>query len=114
MNEWDHQEQMTPSGFHDAGGWTVNGNPAVSKWHPIDTAPRDGTHFLAWGVLIVDEYDEDDRLVAKGKREECAYIAYGFEPFPGFMEFPFRGSKPVNLTFTHWMPLPAGPCKINA
>jgi hypothetical protein len=47
-------------------------------------APRDGTHFLAWGVLIMDEYDEDDRLVAKGKREECAYIAYGFEPFSRF------------------------------
>src|SRR5579862_5841010 len=77
------------------------------RWRPIDSAPRDGSHFLAWATVVADEFDEDDRLIRKGKITRYAVVAYW--AFGGFVEMPWRGSRPMNLTFSHWMPLPDGP-----
>lgn len=82
------------------------------EWQPIETAPKDGSLFVAWGVTIMDEYDEDDRLIAKGKRHEAPIIAYWFSisGFPGgeFVESPYT-RKVMNRKLTHWLPLPAVP-----
>ena len=78
----------------------------MGDWQPIETAPKDGTHFLAWCIDFVDEYDED-RLIKKGVREEYAVIAYKL--WASIVQFPFTGGIVRNRRFTHWMPLPAGP-----
>jgi hypothetical protein len=97
----------------DVNNLVARGNAAMGRdWKPIATAPKDGTHFLAWGVLIAEETDDDRPGWSKPVREENAHIAYWV--FDDFAEFPFRTGtygKPQNLTFTHWMPLPAGPQK---
>lgn len=80
-----------------------------SVWRTIDSAPEDGTHFLAWCVCVADELDEDDRIIAKDVIEEYAVVAYGWRPGAGFVTFPWRGSVPVNVKYTHWQPLPEPP-----
>lgn len=79
-----------------------------SGWMPIETAPTDGSHFLAWCIDIVDEYDED-RLIATGVREEYACVAYCIDWLGSFVQFPWTGSIVRNRKFTAWQPLPASP-----
>lgn len=78
-------------------------------WQPIETAPKDGTHFLAVIVDVVDEYDEHDRLIAKAKREVHIGVAQQMEFLGGPIEIPYSGSIVRGRRFTHWMPLPALP-----
>ena len=80
------------------------------EWQPIETAPNDGSRFLAWCVQTADEYDEEDFLVAENVREEFAVVAYFV--FGGIVQFPWNGGVPVNLRFTHWQPLPEGPSDV--
>lgn len=72
--------------------------PAVAGWHPIETAPKDGTIILLVGGT------------------------YHGNPFPGYWELrPFSPGRPwVSVVNdrrlyehvpTHWMPLPAAPAK---
>jgi len=82
------------------------GGSAVDGWLPIESAPRD-RHFLAWAVLVLDEFDEDDNIIAKDKIEQYAVVAY--YAFETIVEYPWRGAIPSNLTFTHWQPLPRPP-----
>lgn len=60
----------------------------TDKWQPIETAPKDGTKFLAWRrhstIPIIVFYNED-------------YDQY--ECNDGHLVF----------SLTHWMPLPAPP-----
>ena len=81
----------------------------MEKWQPIETAPRDGTHFLAVCVDLVDEYDERNRILERGKREEYLCVAYHIDWLGGTVQFPFNGGIVQNRRFTHWMPLPAPP-----
>lgn len=67
----------------------------VAGWMPIETAPRDGQHFLTWdahyGVRIgrcFNRADHDDWL---------SYVDN------------FGGSSKGGMRATHWMPLPAPP-----
>lgn len=76
-------------------------------WRPIETAPRDGAHFLARQVVVADEYDEDNRLTRKDVRE--VYIVVAYWVFGGIAQFPWNGGIPSNVTYTHWMPLPPPP-----
>jgi hypothetical protein len=63
---------------------------AAMQWRPIETAPRDGTEFLAYrpdaGVFTAS-YDDE---------QECWFANYGFEDI-------------VDDLPTHWMPLPPPP-----
>lgn len=75
-------------------------------WLPIESAPKDGHHFLAYCEDTVDEYDED-RLLRRGVKERYTVVAYWL--WGQFVQFPFTGSIVQNRVFTHWRPLPAPP-----
>lgn len=81
-------------------------------WLPIESAPKDGSHFLAWEVLgPMDEYDDDENLIGRGKYQRQCAIAYC--PFPDisntFVTYPWNGGISSNARFTHWQPLPPPP-----
>lgn len=78
-------------------------------WLPIQSAPKDGSHFLAWCIDTVTEYDEDNRVIAKDVREEYACVAYQIEWLGGIVQFPWTGSIVRNREYTHWQPLPKAP-----
>lgn len=81
--------------------------PAETGWQSIDSAPKDGTHFLARYRVVSDELDEDGRVIRRNVVERFTVVAYYV--FGGIVEFPWRGSFVQNMTFTHWMPLPPPP-----
>lgn len=83
--------------------------PDANGWMDIATAPRDGSKFLASTVLTSDQYDENERLIYRGKKERFAVVAYFL--WGDFVEYPFRNSFVQNLEFTHWQPLPQHPVK---
>lgn len=83
----------------------------MSDWQPIETAPRDGTHFLAYYTDLVDEYDENDRLVARGVVTPNCGIAYQVEWLGGIVDYPFAGRIYQTRRYTHWMPLPPAPAQ---
>lgn len=76
-------------------------------WKPINSAPKDGTRFLAWITLVYDEYDENDVILRKGAVEK--YVGVAQYIFGSIVEVPYRGTFVQNMRFTHWAPLPAGP-----
>lgn len=82
--------------------------PDANGWMPIETAPKDGTHFNAWCVDTVDEYDEDT-LIAKGVQEAYVCVAYQIKWLAGIVQFPWTGGLVQNRKFTHWQPLPKPP-----
>jgi hypothetical protein len=71
------------------------------------TAPRDGSHFLAWEEVIADERDEDGRVIKRDLRECRAVVAYFC--FGTFVTYPFTGGIVTNRRFTAWQLLPDGP-----
>ncbi len=79
----------------------------MSEWQPIETAPKDGTHFLAWARQVADEMDENDNVLRKNVVEHYQVIMYW--ALFGFITFPWTGGIPVNVTYSHWMPLPSPP-----
>ena len=81
----------------------------MEKWQPIETAPKNGTPFLAVIVDFVDEYDENDNLIMNGKREVHVGVAQQIRGLGGPVEIPWRGSIIQGRKFTHWMPLPEAP-----
>lgn len=65
------------------------GLTVTSGWQPIETAPRDGTHFLAYEPT--------------GDMYRAAYHSHGYV-------MAFGGQPVVNPPEpTHWMPVPASP-----
>lgn len=70
-----------------------------SNWQPIETAPRDGTRVVVWGVAVAEVGDgSNDTPVAMDAAWEhnrfrvTATTYYSLDVYP-----------------THWMPLPAPP-----
>ena len=66
------------------------------EWQPIETAPKDGTHILAWDgavqVVVMWGTREKELLLIEsenGPHEEC----------------------PTEWIATHWLPLPLPPTK---
>ena len=73
----------------------------------METAPRDGSHFLAWVEVIADELDEDGRVIKRGVIDRYQVIAYYV--LGGFVEFPWRGTFVTNMRWKCWRPLPEDP-----
>ena len=82
----------------------------MTKWQPIETAPRDGAIFDAWLGETDDAFSPDSADIA-------FYCTKGTRRSPGWH---WKGGKfrpyvegPVTLTTfvqpTHWMPLPEPP-----
>jgi hypothetical protein len=72
----------------------------MSEWHPIETAPKDGTPVIVW--------DGRFRAIARyeGATEFMPWdwmaLCFAEQPYP---------ARTVNPT--HWMPLPAPPVGAN-
>ncbi len=79
-------------------------------WQPIETAPVNGPDFVAWVIDKVDEYDENDRLIARGRPVGRAVIAQCVS-FAGergeVVQVPWTFVN--GREYTHWMPLPTPP-----
>lgn len=83
------------------------------SWHPMETAPRDGSPFVVRSLYTSDVYDDDvydDEVpVERGVREEvaeiCQWFSIGGLPGGDFMTIPFH-RQPTNRAFTGWTPLP--------
>ena len=70
-------------------------------WLPIETAPRDGTHFLAYAK----DFTWDDWLDVDGGIFEC-YVEGDGRFVSQRYEF---GEFCISDQPTHWMPLPEPP-----
>lgn len=99
----------------------------MSEWMPIGTAPKDGTHIVAWCNHAADPYHLDDRhLTTYGAHVEglshvddgpCVVvwggaIELGDDEGGGYIpDWWFRvGSEFEEAANpTHWMPLPPPP-----
>ena len=78
----------------------------MSKWQPIETAPKDGTIVDLWFPLLDDDgdYEEEDIVLSRvadchfSKKGNCWVNDVGFN-----LEIDFDGPP------TYWMPLPKPP-----
>jgi hypothetical protein len=70
-------------------------------WHPIETAPRDGTDILVWGRYCMDP------CTVRWKHEEWEGSWDGMRVIDQSGDF---GTTYQTITApTHWMPLPEPP-----
>lgn len=68
------------------------------NWHPIDTAPKDGTFILTWGRgQDASASDYDFMVVAWSTRDKEWYAPGHDGGFTGI---------------SHWMPLPRPPANV--
>lgn len=74
-------------------------------WKPIATCPKDGRDFLAAALTVLDEFDENDRIITRGKKLRDIYVVHWIPGFDGIMEKRYRGIV-SNRWWTHWHPLP--------
>lgn len=94
-------------GFQDNGSWDkepcsccishkYTRTETINQWQPIETAPLDGTQ--------IDLYAENPKV----RIPDCR-----FDIDSGEWEcwFEGKGFLPIDLMFTHWMPLPDAPKK---
>lgn len=77
----------------------------MSEWYPIETAPKDGTKFIAIAsdgvsgiVSIVHRHDPGGEQRNPKHHYECWVTDF---------------NSPCGLQPTHWMPLPAPPAALN-
>lgn len=71
----------------------------MSQWQPIETAPKDGTAILVYGVPVGEIND----ALTDGPVVGVAEWSYS-----GF-DCPHADAYSVRWTATHWMPLPEAP-----
>ena len=82
----------------------------MSAWRSFtsDPPPQDGRKIWVWAKLTSDEYDEDDRVIARGNVSYYPTIIYSCPPFEGWLE---HGNKIVqNAEYLYWQDIvpPAG------
>jgi hypothetical protein len=65
------------------------------EWRPIATAPRDGT-----GIIVYSPEAEESF---------CVFTAHCLEGPPGEFDWYDVCEGPVDVTLTHWQPLPPPP-----
>lgn len=79
----------------------------MSEWQPIETAPRDGTEFLAYDP-VVNKYDvcyaSDNRWYGPRDDDDLPYFIHQVDGDYGSCDDYFNGDRA-----THWMPLPEPP-----
>lgn len=82
----------------------------VTGWQPIETAPRDGTQFLA---LLSNGWYELLRSPKIGAGDYCWWSGLGRLSIPIVETHPknMDWEKSRTILATHWMPLPAAPAK---
>lgn len=75
------------------------------KWQPIETAPKDGTEIIAWGIRFGSWGYTEDRKCWTGVKWDR-----GNWERPGNW-FETRATPQYSAGFkpTHWMPLPEPP-----
>lgn len=73
-------------------------------WQPIETAPKDGTPFLVWEVVICDEEGEDGVIVARNQRHERPIVVQWVSLFCEFAE-PRGHVRPSNGIWSLWAPI---------
>lgn len=88
-------------------------NRPEGLWRPISEAPTDGTHFLAHYIDLVDEYDEEDRLIARAVPTASIGVAYHVDWLGGILDYPYQGRIVQGRRYTDWQPLPAPPTHSN-
>jgi hypothetical protein len=69
----------------------------VSEWKPIDTAPKDGTGFLAFERISETHYTISVCVWENGPEGEGPYMVL------------FHDKHNVPINATHWMPQPEPP-----
>ena len=79
----------------DAADALIAGMAAVVEWHPIETAPKDGTYVDVWTHL--------------GEREAKATWVRGSWRVWGTDEYGSPGWEKVTGLPTHWTPIPPLP-----
>jgi hypothetical protein len=73
----------------------------MNEWQPIETAPKDGTAILAYGLCLAD--------VGSSFGPKTAVVIHD----PNGGDYSWRldggGPYPTGMKATHWMPLPIPP-----
>ena len=72
----------------------------VEGWRPISTAPKDGTHIIAYRPSVPPHI------------EGMYWAAYEEGDIPGAWHWSCDGESPTNNPPTHWMPLPPPPTSV--
>lgn len=104
---WYHRTAQSPC-------WYPYGNPmvipdrtqaldtayAVGDWREMESAPKDGSEFIAFGARHVFGSDKDEYTWTG-----CRWSSETF----GFIETKPTGIRYYGITFLMWMPLPPPP-----
>lgn len=74
------------------------------NWQPIETAPKDGTDFLAWGGQYED-FDSHIHALVWVPYNDIRVVSWSHDSNPPC----FMGDDCNAHLPTHWMPLPQPP-----
>lgn len=91
----------------------LDGQPMLSGWRLIETAPTDGTWVLCFGTLEDEggDYDKERKIFTAQFTNFCN----GARREKGWWQFAwFDGGFYGRCKPTHWMPLPPAPGKEEA
>jgi hypothetical protein len=98
-------DHLSPREAIEAAVKEAEGVLASSGWRDIATAPRDGSHFLAWGPLADGETWE--YTVAMWDDDHQEWIS------PSDADVVHENPARYCLNgITHWQPLPSGPAPV--